>query len=95
MNEATDSDLDEAPMTLKDLFRNLKSDAKDLTKKVLKLDIQKFIETFLRLRGLSISEKKTRIIAATKGFDFLGWHFKVLKDGQFKSTPLVRKKNFS
>ena len=72
MNEATDSDLDEAPMTLKDLFRNLKSDAKDLTKKVLKLDIKKFIETFLRLRGLSISEKKTRIIAATKGFDFLG-----------------------
>ena len=34
------------------------------------------IETFLKSRGMNISEKKTRITAATKGFDFLGWHFK-------------------
>lgn len=45
------------------------------------------IDKFLAERGMKVSEKKTRITAATDGFDFLGWHFKVLKDGRFKSYP--------
>lgn len=45
------------------------------------------INQFLASRGLRISEKKTRITAATDGFDFLGWNFKVQNNGKFKSTP--------
>lgn len=36
------------------------------------------ISQFLAERGMKVSEKKTRVTAATDGFDFLGWHFKVL-----------------
>lgn len=37
-------------------------------------------------RGLRVKEAKTRIFKATQGFDFLGWHFKVLPDGRFNVT---------
>jgi len=50
-------------------------------------EILERINEFLAERGMKISEKKTKITAATDGFDFLGWHFKVLKDGRFKSYP--------
>ena len=50
-------------------------------------EILERINKFLAERGMKISEKKTKITAATDGFDFLGWHFKVLKDGRFKSYP--------
>ncbi|NJN12016.1 MAG: hypothetical protein HC815_30275 [Richelia sp. RM1_1_1] len=50
-------------------------------------EILEKINEFLGARGMKISEKKTKITAATDGFDFLGWHFKVLKDGRFKSYP--------
>ncbi len=44
---------------------------------------------FLAERGMKASEKKTCITAATDGFDFLGWHFKVQNNGKFRSTPSV------
>lgn len=47
------------------------------------------IATFLKERGLNISQKKTKITAATDGFNFLGWYFKVLHDRRFKSRPSV------
>jgi RNA-directed DNA polymerase len=47
------------------------------------------IDNFLATRGMKVSAKKTKVTAATDGFDFLGWHFKVLNDGRFKSTPSV------
>ncbi|WP_255397118.1 group II intron reverse transcriptase, partial [Tolypothrix sp. NIES-4075] len=47
------------------------------------------IDRFLADRGMKVSEKKTRITAATDGFDFLGWHFKVQSNGKFRSTPSV------
>ena len=53
------------------------------------IEILERINEFLAERGMKISEKKTKITAATDGFDFLGWHFKVLKDGRFKSYPSV------
>ena len=53
------------------------------------IEILERINEFLAKRGMKISEKKTKITAATDGFDFLGWHFKVLKDGRFKSYPSV------
>jgi RNA-directed DNA polymerase len=47
------------------------------------------ISKFLAERGMNVSEKKTRITAATDGFDFLGWHFKVQSNGKFRSVPSV------
>ncbi|MGJ5672480.1 MAG: reverse transcriptase domain-containing protein [Nostochopsis sp.] len=42
---------------------------------------------FLRDRGLSIKVAKTRFVSATDGFDFLGWNFKVQKNGKFRCKP--------
>lgn len=47
------------------------------------------ISEFLAKRGMNVSEKKTKITAATDAFDFLGWHFKVQNNGKFRSTPSV------
>ena len=47
------------------------------------------INKFLADRGMKVSEKKTKITAATNGFDFLGWRFKVQSNGKFRCTPSV------
>lgn len=47
------------------------------------------INEFLAARGMKVSEKKTKITAATDGFDFLGWHIIVQSNGKFKCTPSV------
>ncbi len=36
---------------------------------------------------MEISERKTKITATTDGFNFLGWHFLVQKNGKFRSRP--------
>ncbi|WP_353813168.1 reverse transcriptase domain-containing protein [Moorena sp. SIO1G6] len=45
------------------------------------------ISTFLAERGMEISEEKTKQTKATDGFDFLGWHFLVQKNGKLRSFP--------
>jgi RNA-directed DNA polymerase len=45
------------------------------------------IRDFLAGRGMKVSERKTQVTATTDGFNFLGWHFKVQKNGKFRSTP--------
>jgi RNA-directed DNA polymerase len=47
------------------------------------------IDKFLAERGMKVNEKKTKITAATDGFDFLGWNFRVQNNGKFRSTPSV------
>ena len=47
----------------------------------------KQIEKFLAERGMNVSQKKTKVTTTTNGFDFLGWHFQVQKNGKFRSTP--------
>ena len=47
------------------------------------------ISEFLAKRGMNVSKKKTKITAATDGFDFLGWHFKVQNNGKFRCVPSV------
>ena len=47
------------------------------------------ISQLLDSRGMKVSEKKTKITAATDGFDFLGWHFKVQGNGKFRRIPSV------
>jgi 5-methylcytosine-specific restriction endonuclease McrA len=38
---------------------------------------------------MRVSEKKTKITAATDGFNFLGWFFKVQSNGKFRCVPSV------
>jgi group II intron reverse transcriptase/maturase len=45
------------------------------------------VSEFLAIRGLKVKASKTRIVWATDGFDFLGWHFKVQSNGKFRCTP--------
>lgn len=45
------------------------------------------VKEFLAQRGMETSQKKTKVTASTDGFDFLGWHFYVQKNGKFKCTP--------
>ncbi len=45
------------------------------------------IKEFLAQRGMEISQRKTKITAATDGFDFLGWYFLVQKNRKFRSFP--------
>ncbi|MEH2045038.1 group II intron reverse transcriptase, partial [Nostoc sp.] len=52
-------------------------------------EILERITEFLRKRGMNVSQKKTKVTAATDGFDFLGWNFKVQSNGKFRSTPSV------
>ena len=47
------------------------------------------VKEFLAQRGMEISEPKTKLTATTDGFDFLGWNFRVQKNGKFRSRPSV------
>jgi RNA-directed DNA polymerase len=45
------------------------------------------ISEFLAARGMKVSAKKTKLTNTTDGFNFLGWYFKVQKNGKFRCTP--------
>lgn len=45
------------------------------------------VEEFLALRGLNVKASKTKLVASTDGFDFLGWNFRVQENGKFRCTP--------
>jgi retron-type reverse transcriptase len=45
------------------------------------------VEEFLALRGLNVKASKTKLVASTNGFDFLGWNFRVQENGKFRCTP--------
>lgn len=47
------------------------------------------IRQFLASRGMNISPQKTKLSATTDGFDFLGWHFWVQRNGKFRCVPSV------
>ena len=42
------------------------------------------VKEFLAIRGMEISERKTKLTATIDGFDFLGWNFRVQKNGKFR-----------
>ncbi|EGJ33811.1 MULTISPECIES: reverse transcriptase domain-containing protein [Moorena] len=45
------------------------------------------IKAFLAKRGMEVSEEKTKLTKTTDGFDFLGWYFRVQKNGKFRCIP--------
>lgn len=46
------------------------------SKELLETTVRPWIVEFLRERGLTLSEEKTRIVHIDDGFDFLGWNFR-------------------
>jgi retron-type reverse transcriptase len=50
-------------------------------------EILEKVASFLATRGPNIKPSKTRLVASTEGFDFLGWHFVVQANGKFRSYP--------
>lgn len=46
------------------------------SKELLETVVRPWIVEFLRERGLTLSEEKTRIVHIAQGFDFLGWNFR-------------------
>ncbi|MBE9062679.1 reverse transcriptase domain-containing protein [cf. Phormidesmis sp. LEGE 11477] len=45
------------------------------------------LERHLAPLKLNVSQAKTRITSSTNGFDFLGWHFRVMPKGKLRITP--------
>lgn len=45
------------------------------------------LKNFLLKIGITLKEKFVELFSTLKGFDFLGWHFKVYKNRNFISTP--------
>ncbi|NEO35985.1 MAG: RNA-dependent DNA polymerase [Moorea sp. SIOASIH] len=45
------------------------------------------VNNFLALRGLEVNQAKTKLTKTTDGFDFLGWRFRVQKNGKFRCIP--------
>ena len=43
---------------------------------LLDVEIRPWVESFLAVRGLRLSQAKTKIVHIDQGFDFLGWNFR-------------------
>lgn len=46
------------------------------TKELLETEVKPLVENFLKERGLTLSDEKTRITHIEEGFDFLGWNIR-------------------
>jgi len=46
------------------------------SREVLEATVRPWVEEFLAIRGLRLSEEKTRVVNIATGFDFLGWNFR-------------------
>jgi len=55
------------------------------SKEMLECEVRPWIEAFLEVRGLRLSEEKTRIVHIDGGFDFLGWNFR-----KYSGTLLIK-----
>ncbi|WP_312552758.1 group II intron reverse transcriptase/maturase [Massilia sp.] len=47
-----------------------------VSQELLVNEIRPWVEEFLAIRGLRLSQAKTKVIHIDKGFDFLGWNFR-------------------
>jgi RNA-directed DNA polymerase len=56
------------------------------TKEVLENEVKPLVENFLKERGLTLSEEKTKVTQIAEGFDFLGWNFRKY-DGKLLIKP--------
>ena len=56
------------------------------TKELLENEVKPLVENFLKERGLTLSEEKTKVTHIKEGFDFLGWNFRKY-DGKLLIKP--------
>jgi len=47
-----------------------------VSKEVLENEVKPWVEAFLAVRGLRLSQEKTQIVHIDQGFNFLGWNFR-------------------
>lgn len=47
-----------------------------ISKEVLENEVKPWVVEFLAVRGLQLSEEKTRVMHVDEGFNFLGWNFR-------------------
>jgi RNA-directed DNA polymerase len=57
------------------------------TKELLEGEVRPLVESFLRERGLELSEEKTNITHVTEGFHFLGQHVRKYANGKLLIKP--------
>ncbi|MEQ5838397.1 group II intron reverse transcriptase/maturase [Paraburkholderia acidicola] len=55
------------------------------SKELLEQEVRPWVEAFLAVRGLQLSEEKTRVTHIDDGFDFLGWNFR-----KYSGTLLIK-----
>ena len=55
------------------------------SKELLEQEVRPWVEAFLAVRGLQLSEEKTRVTHINDGFDFLGWNFR-----KYSGTLLIK-----
>lgn len=56
------------------------------TKELLENEVKPLVENFLKERGLTLSEEKTKVTHIEEGFDFLGWNVRKY-DGKMLIKP--------
>lgn len=70
-----------------------------VSKELLESEVKSWVEQFLSVRGVELSQEKTQITHIHQGFDFLGWNFRkyVPKSIRGKDKLLIKpsKKNAS
>src|SRR5216684_2065942 len=57
------------------------------SKELLENEVKPLVANFLRVRGLELSQEKTRITHIEQGFDFLGHNVRRYRNGKFLSKP--------
>ena len=61
------------------------------SKELLEKEVKPVVEAFLKERGLSLSEEKTRLTSIQAGFDFLGQHIRKYPNGKLLIKPAKTK----
>jgi RNA-directed DNA polymerase len=56
-----------------------------ISKEILENEVKPWVVAFLAVRGLQLSEEKTRTVHMDDGFDFLGWNFR-----RYSGTLLIK-----
>lgn len=64
------------------------------SKELLENDVKPLIEAFLKERGLTLSEEKTKVTHIEDGFDFLGWNVRRFPKGLLVSPSMTNRKAF-
>ncbi len=60
------------------------------SEELLQYEVKPVVESFLRERGLTLSQEKTRVVHIREGFDFLGQHIRKYGDQKVLTKPATK-----